>query len=214
MIQVGERIRLAPLDRHHLAKMAAWQTDAGHRNIYRDFLFPWSLAEWTHFFETKLLYSQDQRVFAIEEKSGTEAIGYVSLLNLNWVARTCEVAMLVEAEFRHRGYALEALLLISDYVFFKLGLRKWYMRVVADTSLAEALKGAGFKEEGVLAGHVFFDGRYHDEAVLSLWANEHRRLIQAVRSRYAKVVPQALLDRLDKAAAAASQGETGGHGKP
>jgi len=93
----------------------------------------------------------------------------------------------------------------------KLGLRKWYMRVVADTSLAQALKGVGFKEEGVLAEHVFFDGRYHDEAILSLRAGEHHRLIQAVSSQYPDVVPQALLDRLAKAAEA-SRGEAGGPG--
>lgn len=212
MIQQGERVRLSPLDRRHLDKMAAWQTDADHRNIYRDFLFPWSPSEWTQFFETRLLYSQDQRIFVVEEKSGTEPVGYVSLLNINWVARTCEVAMLVEARFRHRGYALETLLVISDYLFLKLSFRKWYMRVVADTSLAGALRGVGFKEEGVLAGHVFFDGRYHDEAILSMWTKDHRALIQAVRSQYPNVVPSSLLDRLD-AAAKASEAETGGVGK-
>ena len=51
-----------------------------------------------------------------------------------------------------------------------LNLRKINLRVAKYNNKAKLLYDSiGFKEEGILKEHVFFDGDYHDVFILSLF---------------------------------------------
>jgi RimJ/RimL family protein N-acetyltransferase len=103
-----------------------------------------------------------------------KAIGIMGLHDISWKNRTAETGTFIgEKEYWGQGYGSEAKMLLLDYAFNALGLRKICSSVFAynERSLKYSLK-CGYKEEGRLKDQHFQYGRYWDEILLAVFRND------------------------------------------
>jgi [ribosomal protein S5]-alanine N-acetyltransferase len=109
-------------------------------------------------------------VMAIETRK-KEYIGNVGLHKINYRHRKAEMGIIIgEKSYWGKGIATEAEIIISEYGFRHLNLRKIYAGIVAENiGSIKAAKKAGFKEEGILREHLFIDGRYRDIVQLAIF---------------------------------------------
>ena len=89
-------------------------------------------------------------------------IGNIKLGPINWVHRYADISIFIgEKKLWGRGYATEAIKLITEYAFKKLGLHKVKSGIYSlNTGSIKAFERAGFNIEAILPSHVFYDGRW------------------------------------------------------
>ena len=110
----------------------------------------------------------DQVFLAICINQNGQHIGNIKLGPLNWIHRLGEISLVIgEKEHWGKGYASEAIKLVSDYAFDIIGLHK----VTAGTystnpGSVRAFEKAGFEMEGIWKRHYFSKGDYVDRVCL------------------------------------------------
>jgi RimJ/RimL family protein N-acetyltransferase len=93
---------------------------------------------------------------------------------INWKDRTANTgAFIGEKQYWGKGYGTDAKMVLIDYAFNTLGLRKLSSHVYAfnERSIAYS-KHCGYVEEGRLIRQRFIEGEYHDEVILSLFKEQ------------------------------------------
>ncbi|MFZ0919320.1 MAG: GNAT family protein [Candidatus Dormiibacterota bacterium] len=121
---------------------------------------------------------------------GTEAkrgatpvkVGTVGIMDLDWRNRRCEFGPIFigALEYRGRGIAKEAEILVLDYCFNHLGLHKVIAHVPDSNAGVIALhEAAGFRRDIVLRDHIFRAGRFEGLHLLSCLASEFRERFPA-----------------------------------
>ena len=109
--------------------------------------------------------------FALCLKENNFHIGNVKVDRIDWMARTCELGLIIgESSARGRGFGYEAMLLVIDYIFQELNLNKITLAVFENNPGALKLyEKLGFQVEGRFINHVFKEGRLWDKIYLSLF---------------------------------------------
>jgi ribosomal-protein-alanine N-acetyltransferase len=105
---------------------------------------------------------------AIILKEGDRHIGNIKLGPINFIHRFADVALIVgEKDCWGKGYATEAIRLISNYAFNQLNLHRLTSGCYdANKGSAQCFQKAGFSIEGKRIKHYFCDGRYVDALFL------------------------------------------------
>lgn len=171
----GPRVRLAPLAEGHLEAVRCWRSDP----------------EVTRYWITQAVPSMDELcawlehnrqpgslLWLIEDEQG-EPIGHISLFGFDPTHRHAELALMIgERRVWNRGYAREALGVLLGHAFTPLrtgglGLHKVWLTVAAENRAAQRVYLAcNFREEGVLREHMYRNGTWHDEVVMSILDRE------------------------------------------
>jgi RimJ/RimL family protein N-acetyltransferase len=110
-------------------------------------------------------------VFAI--RSDDNLIGLINLDDVDWVNSHSEIGIaLTEHAARGRGYASEALELMTDYAFNSLGLHKLWARIIEGNQPSIRLfEQAGFINEGTMREHVLRNGKWKGMLIYGLINN-------------------------------------------
>lgn len=108
-------------------------------------------------------------VFVIETRADNKPIGTIGLHNINWVDRNATTGTVIGDEnFRNKGYATEAKLLLLKYAFDAIGLHKIHSRAfVKNLASRKYSEKCGYVEEGVLKEEMFRDGVFEDAVALA-----------------------------------------------
>lgn len=112
-------------------------------------------------------------VLAIETTDG-ELIGVMGLHQINWRDRTATTgAYIGEQKYRGKGHGTEAKMLLLNYAFNTLNLRKVNSSVISynKPSLAYNQK-CGYRIEGRRRQQYYKEGRYRDEIILGLFKKD------------------------------------------
>ncbi|MBI4992015.1 MAG: GNAT family N-acetyltransferase [Candidatus Harrisonbacteria bacterium] len=112
-------------------------------------------------------------VLAIETLDG-KFIGTMGIHQINWKDRTATTGALIgEKEYWGKGYGTDAKMLLLEYAFHTLNLRKICSVVFSfnKRSLRYSLH-CGYKIEGTKRKQMFRKGRYWDEIILGLFKEE------------------------------------------
>ncbi|HYY08417.1 MAG TPA: GNAT family protein [Actinomycetota bacterium] len=105
--------------------------------------------------------------FAIDVEG--ELVGECGLHSIEHYQQRAEVGISLGRESWGRGYGQDAVRTLLGYGFRTLNLEKISLHVIADDERAVgAYRKAGFVEEGRLRSHLWYDGRRHDELVMSV----------------------------------------------
>ena len=113
----------------------------------------------------------DSAWFAIDVDA--ELIGMCGLHEIDHFHQRAEVGIRIGMPFWQKGYGQDAIRTLVDYGFRHLNLVKISLGVLADDERAiGAYRKAGFVEEGRLRNHTWYDGRRHDELVMSVIREE------------------------------------------
>ena len=111
--------------------------------------------------------------FAIEIKATSEMIGDCALVTLQEEPSQAEIGITIAAEHQGKGYAMEAMTCLMDYVF--LSLRKHRVRAIADCRNARSiamLERLGMRREGHFLQNVWFKGTWGDEYMYAILREE------------------------------------------
>jgi diamine N-acetyltransferase len=115
--------------------------------------------------------------FVIELVDGTP-VGMLSLIDLDLEQGRAEPSRFLIGEpekVQGLPVAAEAMLLLYELAFERLGLRRVYGTVASENPLMiKWQKYLGMKEEGRLRGHLSLDGRIQDAVCLGMLAEEYR----------------------------------------
>lgn len=165
----GQRVTLRPIEKTDIKQLVVWINDP-EVNQFITASFP--LNEIT---EEKWHESLDPKkdiVLGIEV--GDELIGVMGIHGINWIDRVATTgAMIGNKDYWGKGYGTDAKMILLDYAFNKLNLRK-IMSVVFEfnkRSLQYSLH-CGYKIEGRRKKNRFRKGRYWDEIELGLFKKD------------------------------------------
>jgi RimJ/RimL family protein N-acetyltransferase len=189
MMMETERVILTAIDPEDIPTIVRWRNMPA---VYRGFIEyePLSATAQAAFLAS-LTPSGDRRLWLINAReslapTGTTnvrsadavvPVGTVGIMHLDWRSRRCEFGPIFigELEYRGRGIAKEAEILVLDYCFNHLGLHKVIAHV--PESNAEVIRlheAAGFRRDILLRDHIFRAGRFEGLHLLSCLASEFR----------------------------------------
>ncbi|MEP0813759.1 MAG: GNAT family N-acetyltransferase [bacterium] len=177
---------LVPLTAEHVPDMVKWVNDPA---VIHFLMIPGNLTtdqemQWLE----RVRNDQSQIVMGIVEREGGKYVGNIGLHNISRRNSHAEYGIFIgEREFWGRGIGTSAGRLIIDHGFNTLNLNRIFLRVYAFNERGIACyKKLGFTEEGRLRGHVFKDGRYHDEVMMGVLRDEWNERWKEWRARQRK----------------------------
>jgi len=164
----SKRVVLRPLedgDGHYFVR---WLNDP-EVSIFLSTAFPKTLAiekEWLE----KLHKNQDHEMVFMMVVDG-KSIGTMGLHGINWIYRIATTgAVIGEKAYWGKGYGSEAKMLVLDYAFNTLNLRKICSSVIAFNKRSyDYSRKCGYVEEGRRKEHFFIRGRFWDEIQLAVF---------------------------------------------
>ena len=114
--------------------------------------------------------NKDNLLLAIILKEENRHIGNIKLGPINWLHRFSDVGLLIgEKDCWGKGYATEAIKLISNHAFDHLNLHKLIAGSYdVNKGSIQAFKKAGFSIEGIRKRHYFCENRYIGHVMLGL----------------------------------------------
>ena len=118
--------------------------------------------------------SQCEHLLGIFEQAGGRHVGNIKIGPVNPHHRCASVGLIIGEKARWgRGYATEAIALAARYAFTVLGLHKLTAGVIEGNEGSQrAFEKNGFMVEGVRRRQNFCEGRWRDESILGLLAEE------------------------------------------
>ena len=112
--------------------------------------------------------------FSIFEKATGALVGHVTLYGGTLPHRAADLSIMIGPEYVDKGLGTRAVKLMCGYGFKELGLHRVALKVAAFNSRAKrAYEKSGFILEGRERGAYFHDGKFHDQLVYGLLADEY-----------------------------------------
>jgi RimJ/RimL family protein N-acetyltransferase len=170
----GKKVILRPLDKEKdLGVVLKWVNDPELRQFVSFFL-PSTKKQEEEWFDKK---REDEIVLAIETKEG-EFIGSIGLHKINYRHRTATTGTLIgEKSFWGKGYGTDAKMILLNYAFNTLNLRKIKSQAYATNQRSvNYSKKCGYKVEGTLKKDLFVNGDYVDVVCLAVFRRSFKRV--------------------------------------
>ncbi len=148
-----------------------WINDPDVREFI-DMPFPKTEAEEEEWF-CALGKDEKNLVFAIETLEKV-FIGVMGIHRINWINRVGTTgAFIGEKEYWGRGFGPDAKMILLEYAFHTLNLRKLCSTVVEyNTRSLNYSDKCGYTIEGTKKRHVFKKGRYWDQVELAIFEED------------------------------------------
>ncbi len=164
----GRLVRLRAFERDDLDANHAFVNDYETvRGMISGIPFPSSVADEQRWLEQQTSYTRGEYQFAIEDGGG-DLVGRCGVIRLDWKNRVAEVAIMLGAPYRGRGYGTEAMALLTSFCFREMNLHKVKVSVFDFNAAAiRCYEKCGFVREGVLRGEIFRDGAYRDVVLMA-----------------------------------------------
>ncbi len=115
------------------------------------------------------------RVRFVVEVDG-DAVGTVSLFEIDDFARHAEVGIGLLPAARGQGFGTEAIMQIIEFAFVRRNLRRLYLQAIAsNVGAIRAYEKAGFVVEGRQREHAWVRGGYEDIVLMGLLRSQWRK---------------------------------------
>ena len=167
----GKRVMLREYRRDDFDHIRRWMNDRETvRFMSTRFWPPQTSIDAEEYLQRMMQSSHNAYNFVIADAEDESYIGQLDMFRVDWRLRQGEIGMVIgRREHRGKGYALEALQLLQDYVFSALGLERLELEVHMDNVPAiRCYELAGFTLEGVKRHAFYSDGRFGDVGVMSI----------------------------------------------
>lgn len=106
--------------------------------------------------------------------NGAEQLGLVQLIDINYVHRKAEFAIMIDPKQQGKGYASIATRLAMDYAFTVLNLHKLYLYVDEENEKAiHVYKKCGYQLMATLQEEFFVKGSYHNVIVMNIFQRDY-----------------------------------------
>ncbi|TCO74840.1 RimJ/RimL family protein N-acetyltransferase [Marinisporobacter balticus] len=172
----GERIMLREYREEDLTYIQEWVNNEQITDMLSNiFMFPHTKKK-TEKFLNMMLESDDLELcgFVIALKDTETYIGQTDMVKIDWKNRKALIGIIVgRDENQSKGYGTEALKLLLQYGFYRLGLNKIELEVRAYNKKAiRCYEKCGFKVEGVLKEDYYSNGAFTDTIKMAILKRE------------------------------------------
>jgi RimJ/RimL family protein N-acetyltransferase len=101
--------------------------------------------------------------FVIVNAADDLALGFIQASGIDPLNRVAELGICLDVAGRGKGFGREAIGLLEKYLMQVFNVRKIWLRVSSNNTVAIALyHSSGFREAGTLKKHHFANGRFRD----------------------------------------------------
>jgi RimJ/RimL family protein N-acetyltransferase len=177
---IGEQVYLRPLEERDLTDdYLKWVNDPEVTTHMSAGLFPQTMASLKSYFDSAMAEqaARGGAYFAIVDKKNDKHIGNTQIYKIDWRNNRCEFGILIgDKSYWGMGICREVLMLLTDYAFTKLNLRKICIGVIKDHAAAvKCYASVGFKQEGEQR-EMWFDsatGKYSSNLWFGLLKDEY-----------------------------------------
>lgn len=151
----------------------SWRNDVEVMYTTSPLLDIYTLEE-TEEFISLIISQSNAKSYIIEHKETNQAVGIVSLSNIDYKNRSAECIIDIgEKATWGKGIGKAALSLILEYAFRELNLHRVFLNVFSFNERAIKLyEKMGFMREGVLR-QAFYRAGWHDIVIMSILKNEY-----------------------------------------
>ena len=167
---VGNKVFLSPFDNTDIPVLAKWMNDpvvaAGWGNSY-------GLINEDKMYEQMKNNQKEGYCFSIITIEG-KLVGYCMIYNFDKVCRSASFGVIIgDVEDRNRGYGKEAVNLILEFSFKTLNIHSIYLSVFDFNKIAiDLYSKIGFRVIGMKRESYFLNGKWHDEILMDMLAEE------------------------------------------
>ena len=164
----GKKTILRPAHRSDAPLLTQWINDPEVRQ-YLASIYPQTEEDEIGWIDGLSKKKPRELIFVITLHDGTP-IGVMGVHNINGVHGTATTGALIgDKQYWGQGYGSDAKMVLLEYAFNTLNVRKLYSDVIAfnERSVAYSLK-CGYVEEARLKEHYYRLGRYWDQVILSV----------------------------------------------
>jgi RimJ/RimL family protein N-acetyltransferase len=171
---VGSRIYLRPLERDDAPRLTPWFNDPELRQHIQSY-WPRSVA-WEEQRIANAGNSSSDVLLGIALKESDALVGVTGLHDLELKDRHAQLGIsLGDKAAWGQGLGGEAVALMLGFAFGTLNLHRVWLHVYPRNARAvRCYEKAGFKKEGLLRQHHFFDGEYEDVLTMAVLRGEWR----------------------------------------
>jgi diamine N-acetyltransferase len=175
----GKKIQLRAIEPADIDILYSWENDTDHWNVSNT-ITPFSRHVLTQYIESAQLdiYTTKQLRLMIDELSDSsptatqhyKTIGCIDLFDFEYNHQRAGIGILIADKLdRGKGFASEALTLITNYCFELLNLNQLYCNVTVDNEMSILLfKKHGFEITGVKKSWIREGNVFKDELLLQL----------------------------------------------
>lgn len=170
----GEKVFLRPLKSSDIENTLIWRNDMFIKSSTMSHPFPITRQQEEKWYDSILSnYDNSKIYFGICDKTSGDMIGYMSLINIDWINRFCFVAGAVGSIGNiGKGYGKEAVQVINRYAFSNLNLHKVYAYVLSDHPALKTWYNTGAVNEGTLKSHFWTEDHYQDVNIIAWYADK------------------------------------------
>jgi RimJ/RimL family protein N-acetyltransferase len=169
----GEKISLRAFDRKDIELAASWNNNE-EITSYMLSRFPVSIYEQEKWYE-KTMNDKTKKKLIIVNNTSKSSIGMVSLFNIDLKNLSAEVGVYLTPSAQGKGYAKEAIQLISRFAFNEMNMHKLYASVIEfNKASVKTFESAGFSFEYTKKEAVYTNGRFFDVVYLCLFKRDFR----------------------------------------
>lgn len=139
--------------------------------------FPMSLWQEEEWIKSQKDSQSGEFNFAIEDMKTKKYIGGCGLENVNWLARTAVVGIMIgDKNYWGKGYGTDAMKVLLKFIFENMNINKVKLNVFSFNERAiKSYKKCGFKVEGILKDEIFKEGKYYDEVLMAIFKEEFEK---------------------------------------
>lgn len=186
--RIGSRIYLRAVSKDDLRILTIWINDP-EVNQYLKVSYPMSYEDQLKWYESHMHERVRTSVhFAIVLKDSDQIIGVMGLHHIDHKHGTATTGSFIgNKQYWNKGYGTEAKMLVLEYAFNTLNLRKICSMVYDfNTRSKRCLEKCGYHEEGIRKAHIYRNGHYCDEILMAVfrpdfeakWV-EHKKLLDS-----------------------------------
>lgn len=111
--------------------------------------------------------SADGVFFIIACKSSDQVVGYVQIVELDFLNGLGKLGICIAPDSQGKGYGGEAITLLEGYLRDIFRIRKLILEVLAGNKIAISLYAKlGYEKAGCLREHFYNDGNYDDVVIM------------------------------------------------
>jgi RimJ/RimL family protein N-acetyltransferase len=179
-IWAGTLVRLRAIEPGDWEAYFAWNFDDDQARAVAAVPFPQSREAVRQWVEREAIRRPegDNVRFVIENAAG-EVVGDLTTHECDARVGTLSYGITIKAEHRRQGYATEAIRLALRYYFDELRYQKVTVAIHSFNERSILLhQKLGFRQEGRLRRVVYTEGRYYDQLLFGLTAEEFKESVR------------------------------------
>ncbi len=163
----GNKIYLRPIVKEDIRFLNEWKNDEDTYKYLGGGFMPVSIDHQSKWLDELVDNTKNNKRFIICDKDDV-LIGMVGLYDINWIHRTCEIGIFIgNKDAKGMGYGKEACMLIENYAFEYLNLRKIKLSVVSENKAAIHMwESLGYKKVGEYIKERFIKGEYKNLTIM------------------------------------------------